>query len=97
MPPVSITSGVGHCSYQLNERQDYSKVIAYWPDLINAEYSEETEEYTPPLGSTSSGENVHRLPHPYNTQEEAKAAAKSKLDELNRGDASLNMTLLGNA
>ncbi|MEE8057646.1 MAG: hypothetical protein V3T17_07420, partial [Pseudomonadales bacterium] len=42
-------------------------------------------------------ENVHRLPHPYNTQEEAKAAAKSKLDELNRGDASLNMTLLGNA
>lgn len=79
-------------SMQINERQDYVKVVAYWPDLLNAE---DGEVYVPP-GEPKSGDKVCRLPHLYNNEKEAAQAAQAKLDEMNRGDATLSMTIIGN-
>lgn len=80
---------------QLAKRQDYSKVIAYYPDRVNARYSEAIVSAGLSL-TTSSNKNIFRLPHLFNTEAEAKAAAKAKFDDLNRDETTLSMTLLGN-
>jgi phage protein D len=79
-------------SKQLSERQDYSKVVAHYWDPLKAEVS--TVYF--PAGSPGGTDLVHRLPHPYNNEAEAKQVAKAKSDELNRGDATLSLTIIGN-
>ncbi len=93
MLPISIVPhDILQWSTQLSERQGYTKVVAYWPDLINAE---DGEVYVP-SGTPQAGEKVLRLPHLYNTEQEAKAAAEAKFDEINRSDTNLSMTIIGN-
>ncbi len=78
-------------SVQITERQDYNRVIAYYPDLRNAR--EEVVVF--PAGQVSASDTFCRLPHSYNTKEEAEAAAKAKFDELNRGDKTLSLSIIG--
>ena len=92
MLPIEIKShDVLQWSTQLNERQDYGKVVAYWPDLVNAEYG----EVFFPAGAPKADTNVYRLPHPFNTETEAKEAAEAKYDEVNRRDQTLSLTTIG--
>ncbi|ODS24438.1 hypothetical protein AB835_03830 [Candidatus Endobugula sertula] len=93
--PVSIRpQDIVQWSSELNEREDYSKVIACWLDWTKGAYQEVSAPamLVPGLGK----QNVYRLRHLYNTAGEAKAAAKAKFDELNRGDSTLSMTVIGN-
>ena len=76
----------------LNEQYDFKKVCAYWFDHVKAA---DQEVYVPP-GAPKAGENVLRLPHLFNNEAEATAAAKANLDEISRDDEVLSLTMIGN-
>ncbi|MEO0443490.1 MAG: contractile injection system protein, VgrG/Pvc8 family [Pseudomonadota bacterium] len=75
------------------DQEEYDKVCTYWYDYLHAA---EQEVYVP-SGQPTAADKVLRLPHLYNNQEEATAAARAKLSEVNREDSSLSLSLLGNA
>ena len=77
---------------QLNERQDYGRVVAYWPDLEKAEYG----ELYFPMGPHKADVKTYRLTHPYSTEAEAKEATEAKYNEVNRRDQTLSLTTIGN-
>ena len=69
------------------DRGKYSSVKAYW-------HNTESAERVPV--QVGDGEPVFTLRHTYANRQEAERAAESKLKSLQRGTASLNLTLLGN-
>ena len=79
-------------SKQTSRRQDYTKVVAYWPELLNGSYGMVCH----PSDSVSTTDDVYRLPHLYSSEEEALEAAKSKYDEINRDDDTISLTVIGN-
>lgn len=92
MPPVSIPPhDVIQWNKSLNEQLDFKKVCASWSDY---ERAEEQEVYVP--SPPKSGDNVLRLPHLFNNEREAKAAAEANFYETNREDESLSLTMIGN-
>jgi len=93
MLPVDIPpQDVIQWSKNVSEQQDFKKVCAYWYDYINAA---DREVYVPP-GTPKPRDSVLRLPHLYNSESEAASAANAKFDEVNRGDQSLSLTMMGN-
>jgi phage protein D len=94
MLPVNIPPhDVIQWSKSINEQLDFKKVCAYWFDH---KLATDREVYVPDGPPPKAGENVLRLPHLFNNEREAKAAAKAKFDETNREDESLSLTMIGN-
>jgi phage protein D len=69
------------------ERGKYQSVSAYWHD------SEEAEKQSVVVGE---GEPIFSIRHTYANPQEATQAALAKLQSLNRGTATLSLTVLGN-
>jgi len=93
MPPVTVSAhDVLQWSKNFNQQLDVKKVCASWIDYARAEM----QEIYVPFGVPKAGENVLRLPHPFNNEREAKAPAVARFDETNREDESLSLTMIGN-
>ena len=76
-----------------SKQQSISKVHAYWHDYSEAA----TKSCVAKSGGTASAglANEIQLPHRYSNEADAKANAIAQLTELNREDASLDLTLIG--
>ncbi len=93
MLPVTIPPhDVIQWNKSLNEQLNVKKVCAYWFDHISAT----DQEVYVPFGPLRAGDKVLRLPHLFNNESEAAAAAKASFDEINRDDESLSLTMIGN-
>ncbi|WLP53187.1 phage late control D family protein [Agrobacterium fabrum] len=82
---------VGSLKVEINDRTKYSKVVAYYQDSDKAERVEiETD-------ADADGDSVYRLPEPYASPAEADKAAQAKAKELQRGEGSVSVTVIGDA
>jgi phage protein D len=79
---------VSHWSMNAASRGKYSAVTANW-------YSPNRAELVPV--TVGQGEPVLTLPKPFFNHKEAHAAAKGKMAALDRGTATLDLTVIGNA
>ena len=88
LPIITINpSDIIQHRFLQTERSRYQAVCAHWHDITQA------ETQTVFVGKDKP---VYVLRHPYATKEEAQHAAKAKLAALQRGTATLSLTLLGN-
>lgn len=79
----------GSCSFEVNDRTKYSKVVAYYQDRDQAERVEVEAD------GDDDGDSVYRIPEPYADPAEADKAAQAKVKQLKRGEGSANVTVPG--
>lgn len=82
---------VGSLKVEINDRTKYSKVVAYYQDSDKAERVEIDAD------ADADGDSVYRLPEPYASPAEADKAAQAKAKELQRGEGSVSVTVIGDA
>ena len=82
---------VGSLKVEINDRTKYSKVVAYYQDSDKAERVEIDAD------ADAEGDSVYRLPEPYASPAEADKAAQAKAKELQRGEGSVSVTVIGDA
>ncbi len=82
---------VGSLKVEINDRTKYSKVVAYYQDSDKAERVEIEAD------ADADGDSVYRLPEPYASPAEADKAAQAKAKELQRGEGSVSVTVIGDA
>ncbi|MCJ2875635.1 phage late control D family protein [Rhizobium pusense] len=82
---------VGSLKVEINDRTKYSKVVAYYQDSDKAERVEIDAD------ADAYGDSVYRLPEPYASPAEADKAAQAKAKELQRGEGSVSVTVIGDA
>ncbi len=82
---------VGSLKVEFNDRTKYSKVVAYYQDSDKAERVEIDAD------ADADGDSVYRLPEPYASPAEADKAAQAKAKELQRGEGSASVTVIGDA
>jgi phage protein D len=82
---------VGSLKVEINDRTKYSKVVAYYQDSDKAERVEINAD------ADADGDSVYRLPEPYASPAEADKAAQAKAKELQRGEGSVSVTVIGDA
>jgi hypothetical protein len=89
-PPAAVTyrTDVLRWSYLAKDRGRYDAVEAEWQDLAAAQQK---------VARAGDGQLVYRLRHTYPDETAALAAAEAKLAAFARGQATLNLTLVGNA
>lgn len=86
--PVTITpSQLLDYRFTQADRGKYASVRTHWYDMQAATNRDIR---------SGQGEPTYTLRNPYSTLEEAQAAAQAKLKQLQRGEASLSFTLIGN-
>lgn len=82
---------VGSLKVEINDRTKYSKVVAYYQDSDKAERVEIDAD------ADADGDSVYRLPEPFASPAEADKAAQAKAKELQRGEGSVSVTVIGDA
>lgn len=82
---------VGSLKVEINDRTKYSKVVAYYQDSDKAERVEIDAD------ADADGDSIYRLPEPYASPAEADKAAQAKAKELQRGEGSVSVTVIGDA
>ncbi|WLD95990.1 contractile injection system protein, VgrG/Pvc8 family [Agrobacterium leguminum] len=82
---------VGSLKVEINDRTKYSKVVAYYQDSDKAERVEIDAD------ADADGDSVYRLPEPFASPAEADKAARAKAKELQRGEGSVSVTVIGDA
>ncbi len=87
LPPPVIKPGKLSWRVTPATRGDFQSVEACWHDQQTGKKETVTE---------GDGSPVKKLRHTYPTEEEARRAAKAKLDEFKRGNDTLSMTMPGN-
>lgn len=89
LPSVSLTrKDITSYRFTIAERGKYGKVIAHYRDEGKAEDVAVTY---------GDGEPAYTIRHPYQNFEQAYAAAKAKKEALDRGTATVGVTMPGNA
>jgi uncharacterized protein len=83
---ISVTDIISYHMAQ-TERSKYKTLSSHWHDHATAEIATIT---------VGNGEPIYTLRHPYNNESEARHAAYAKLAALQRGTATLSLTLVGN-
>ncbi|WFS02760.1 phage late control D family protein [Rhizobium tumorigenes] len=79
----------GSCSFEVNDRTKYKKVVAYYQDKDKAKRVEIEAE------GDSDGDSVYRIPESHASVEEADKAAQAKSKSLKRGEGSASVTVVG--
>ncbi|MBI1620799.1 phage late control D family protein [Aquamicrobium zhengzhouense] len=79
----------GTCQFEAADRSKYKKVVAYYHDREKGERVEVEAD------ADSEGEAVLRLTDPLTDEAEAKKAAESKANDLERGKGSASVTVVG--
>lgn len=88
LPTVLTANDIISWQCTLSERTEYGSVVAVWHDFITAEQKE--------VIAGSKGEKpVFRLPHLFQSEAEATAAAQTKLNEKTRNTSTLNLSVVG--
>ncbi len=82
---------VGSLKVEINDRTKYSKVVAYYQDSDKAERVEIDAD------ADADGDSIYRLPEPFASPAEADKAAQAKAKELQRGEGSVSVTVIGDA
>lgn len=88
LPTFTLAPGdISRWNVSRKDRMRYGSVVASWYDGNAAKTMKET---------AGSGEPVHELTFKYPTAQEAAVAAQSKLNQFNRAQATVSLTLPGN-
>lgn len=85
-PRPLLETETSNWTLTLTTREDYKSVSAVWHDKKSAKRQEVV---------VGDGAPVLKICHPYATEEEARAAAKAKLDEIGRGNDTFEATVEG--
>lgn len=85
-PAIALT---GTCSFEVNDRTKYKKVVAYYQDRDKAERVEIE------VDADADGDSIYRLTDPYSDPAEADKAAQAKAKQLKRGEGAASVTIPG--
>lgn len=80
---------VGTMKVSLPDRTKYSKVVAYYQDSNKAERIEIEAD------GDADGDSIYRIPEPFSSPDEADKAAQAKVKELQRGEGSVSVSVIG--
>jgi phage protein D len=82
---------VGTLKVEIADRTKYSKVVAYYQDKDKAERVEIEAD------GDADGDSIYRIPEPFSSPDEADKAAQSKAKDLQRGEGSVSVSVIGDA